>query len=262
MSRLHRLALFAALLGLATLTTPAEARDFASQQQRYPRVKAAALDRLAAVAASFRDVGAAWPPRGVYIRGFKREGQVELWAAPAEPGGAWLLVRSFPVCASSGELGPKRKQGDGQVPEGFYHVSRFNPRQQLSPLAGGQLSERRRPLSQPRPRPRQRHHDPRQLRHDRLPPAAGRPDRGPLPRRDDGPRRRPADHPDPLFPCRLDEESCQEQLSALAADRPDLADFWAGLRPGYDAFTDTGVPPRVRAQRDGSYTLVRPRPGS
>ena len=86
--------------------------------------------RLAAVEASFRDVGAAWPPRGVYIRGFKSEAQVELWAAPPASAGSdarWLLVRSFPICASSGELGPKRQLGDYQVPEGFYHVSLFNP---------------------------------------------------------------------------------------------------------------------------------------
>ena len=130
MPRLPRLALLAALLGLAAITSPAEAGDFASKQRRYPRVKAAAEARLAAVEASFRDVGAAWPPRGVYIRGFKSEAQVELWAAPPASAGSdarWLLVRSFPVCASSGELGPKRQLGDYQVPEGFYHVSLFNP---------------------------------------------------------------------------------------------------------------------------------------
>lgn len=34
---------------------------------------------------------------------------------------------SYDICTRSGELGPKRKQGDGQVPEGFYHIDRFNP---------------------------------------------------------------------------------------------------------------------------------------
>ena len=36
-------------------------------------------------------------------------------------------IRSYNICRSSGRLGPKRKQGDGQVPEGFYHVERFKP---------------------------------------------------------------------------------------------------------------------------------------
>src|SRR5690606_7945323 len=34
---------------------------------------------------------------------------------------------SYPICARSGILGPKEKQGDGQVPEGFYYINRFNP---------------------------------------------------------------------------------------------------------------------------------------
>jgi hypothetical protein len=38
-----------------------------------------------------------------------------------------VLVKSWPVCASSGELGPKRRQGDLQVPEGVYTLDKLNP---------------------------------------------------------------------------------------------------------------------------------------
>jgi len=41
--------------------------------------------------------------------------------------GTYRRVKGYPVCAASGELGPKRRQGDLQVPEGFYHVRIFNP---------------------------------------------------------------------------------------------------------------------------------------
>ena len=34
---------------------------------------------------------------------------------------------SYPICAGSGDLGPKRERGDGQVPEGLYEIDRFNP---------------------------------------------------------------------------------------------------------------------------------------
>ncbi len=34
---------------------------------------------------------------------------------------------SYKICQSSGDLGPKRRSGDFQVPEGFYHIDRFNP---------------------------------------------------------------------------------------------------------------------------------------
>jgi murein L,D-transpeptidase YafK len=37
------------------------------------------------------------------------------------------LFKTYDICYYSGELGPKRKQGDGQVPEGFYKIEAFNP---------------------------------------------------------------------------------------------------------------------------------------
>jgi murein L,D-transpeptidase YafK len=36
-------------------------------------------------------------------------------------------LKTYQVCTKSGELGPKRRLGDSQVPEGFYHIDRFNP---------------------------------------------------------------------------------------------------------------------------------------
>src|SRR5205814_6993990 len=37
------------------------------------------------------------------------------------------LIKTYRVCAASGGLGPKLQAGDGQVPEGFYEISQFNP---------------------------------------------------------------------------------------------------------------------------------------
>lgn len=56
---------------------------------------------------------------------FKEEAVLEVWASAR--GRQMVKVREYPVCASSGVLGPKRAQGDLQVPEGFYRVDRFNP---------------------------------------------------------------------------------------------------------------------------------------
>lgn len=64
-------------------------------------------------------------PTEVYLRVFKKERQVELWAGPI--GKPLTLVKTYSVCAASGELGPKRVEGDEQVPEGFYDVPEFNP---------------------------------------------------------------------------------------------------------------------------------------
>ena len=61
----------------------------------------------------------------VYLRAFKEEKVLELWAGSAK--GPLTLVKSYPICAASGELGPKRKEGDLQVPEGLYDIVEFNP---------------------------------------------------------------------------------------------------------------------------------------
>ncbi|PBQ32084.1 hypothetical protein CNR22_09985 [Sphingobacteriaceae bacterium] len=63
---------------------------------------------------------------GVYIRVFKEEGILEVWAKNKNQD-TFTFLKSFAICASSGTIGPKRKQGDGQVPEGFYEISAFQP---------------------------------------------------------------------------------------------------------------------------------------
>lgn len=63
---------------------------------------------------------------GMFLRIFKQESVLEVWAAKDD---VFVLLKSYPICAWSGELGPKLKEGDGQSPEGFYRVSQgqLNP---------------------------------------------------------------------------------------------------------------------------------------
>jgi len=81
--------------------------------------------RTADVKALVEKVGLTYPVDEVYLRGFKKERQLELWAG--KKGQPLVLVKTYPFCAASGELGPKRKEGDWQVPEGLYEVPSFNP---------------------------------------------------------------------------------------------------------------------------------------
>jgi murein L,D-transpeptidase YafK len=64
----------------------------------------------------------------VFLRVFKHERVLEAWMEQA-PGGAFVLFRTWEVCALSGGLGPKTAEGDRQAPEGFYFVppDRMNP---------------------------------------------------------------------------------------------------------------------------------------
>jgi murein L,D-transpeptidase YafK len=57
----------------------------------------------------------------VFIRAFKEELQLELFLLNRRTG-RFELFRTYPIAASSGRLGPKLAEGDGQVPEGFYSV--------------------------------------------------------------------------------------------------------------------------------------------
>lgn len=61
----------------------------------------------------------------IFLRAFKSEQQLELWIQDSS---AFRLFRTYPICRVPGELGPKRKEGDLQVPEGLYWVEVFNPK--------------------------------------------------------------------------------------------------------------------------------------
>ena len=57
----------------------------------------------------------------VFLRAFKEERILELWVLHRDRG-KYELFRTYPVAAASGMPGPKLAEGDGQVPEGFYHA--------------------------------------------------------------------------------------------------------------------------------------------
>jgi murein L,D-transpeptidase YafK len=56
----------------------------------------------------------------VYIRIFKESSELELWM---RNGDAYVLLDTYPICHWTGTLGPKLREGDKQSPEGFYTVS-------------------------------------------------------------------------------------------------------------------------------------------
>jgi len=63
----------------------------------------------------------------LFIRAFKKEKILEVWAKN-DTDSQFAKLITYPFCQLSGLLGPKRKQGDSQVPEGVYYINRFNPR--------------------------------------------------------------------------------------------------------------------------------------
>ena len=63
----------------------------------------------------------------ILARIFKEESEMEVWKQNRD--GQFVLLKTYPICRWSGDLGPKKKQGDRQAPEGFYTISpgQMNP---------------------------------------------------------------------------------------------------------------------------------------
>ena len=90
------------------------------------RVRGAKARKTDEVRTLFADAGVEFPPRQLLFRVFKKERELEVWAS-ASSRGSLTHVTTYSVCAASGRAGPKTREGDWQVPEGFYAIDLFNP---------------------------------------------------------------------------------------------------------------------------------------
>ena len=63
----------------------------------------------------------------ILIRLFKQEAELEVWKQSRS--GKFELLKTYPICRWSGDLGPKVREGDRQAPEGFYTITpaQMNP---------------------------------------------------------------------------------------------------------------------------------------
>lgn len=102
------------------------AQNFVEQQMNYERPKTAKMKFEAKIKKMFRDSGLSEHPKYIYWRAFKLEDELELWATDSS-NRPYKKIKTYKVCRGSGDLGPKRKFGDLQVPEGMYYLERFNP---------------------------------------------------------------------------------------------------------------------------------------
>ena len=107
--------------------TAASVFTFIDYQRSFPRFSEALKRKEDTLMKQFRDKKLEWPVRNIYIRSFKYDSQLEVWVK-YENNEKYKLFKTYKVCALAGSLGPKRMQGDYQVPEGFYYINEFNPR--------------------------------------------------------------------------------------------------------------------------------------
>lgn len=105
----------------------AAAQNFKADQQKNARVQAAYAEKWAQLKTELKEKNIDTPVFEMFIRVLKNEKLLEIWLKP-EKKEQYTLFKTYPVCYYSGILGPKRHQGDGQVPEGYYSIAVFNPR--------------------------------------------------------------------------------------------------------------------------------------
>lgn len=101
--------------------------SFFDFQKTFPRVNEAWQKKEDTLQKQFAAKDLKWPAKYIYIRSFKYDSQLEVWVRNdiKEP---FRLFKTYKICALAGTLGPKRMEGDYQVPEGFYYINEFNPR--------------------------------------------------------------------------------------------------------------------------------------
>ncbi len=202
----------------------------------------------------FLEKGMEYPPPSIFIRIFKFEQEVELWSY-MDSIEKYELIHTWPFTAFSGTLGPKRRRGDLQIPEGVYFIDRFNPWSSFHLSLG---------LNYPN-------------KSDKLFAHGNNPggdifihgsevtigcvpigDKGieelfviTLDNQKTGNKKIPVH----IFPCRMNTQHNQDFLEVFAAENERLTRFWHNLKTVYDAFETTKIFPPIWINDEGKYIV-------
>lgn len=228
------------------------APTFSEKHQNYDRVLSAKVEKRFELKKLFRDRGLTFPADEVFLRIFKRERTLEVWVRNSGQAG-FSMLKSYRICALGTLVGPKRVQGDGQTPEGFYYIDGFNPTSDFHlslkidyPNRSDRLRSEGRPLG------------------GDIFIHGGCKTLGCLAVTDDAIKelywlavearnagQRIAVH---IFPTRLTGDALH-QLVTVFHNQPDLQRFWASLKPGYDFFELNHRLPEITIDDRGWYRI-------
>lgn len=100
--------------------------NFLSEQMKYERVRNAVKEKEQFLTKNLKEKGLTFNDLNILIIAYKDNDELEIYAKKKNEK-TYAILTSYKICSRSGQLGPKRKQGDNQVPEGFYYIDRFNP---------------------------------------------------------------------------------------------------------------------------------------
>lgn len=121
------LCLLIAIFTVVSAHAQDDVQAFRNFQLSFTRVSTAWSKYNDSLRGMFERQGVTYPAHDIYLRAFKSQNEMELWARN-NASEEYKLIKNYRICALSGILGPKRFEGDHQVPEGYYFIEDFNPK--------------------------------------------------------------------------------------------------------------------------------------
>ncbi|MBP7653543.1 L,D-transpeptidase family protein [Candidatus Dependentiae bacterium] len=229
---------------------------FIEYQNGFERVKNARIEKNHVIKKYFDEKNVEYPPQKVFIRCFKKEKIVELWVKP-EKKEKFIFLKDYRICKSSGRLGPKRKSGDMQVPEGFYFIERFNPVSNFYLSLG---------INYPNQSDK--------ILGDKINPGGdifihgSDVTIGCIPLGDeyikelylvaiDVKSKYNENIQVHIFPCKMTDENMKNILEPLIKQDNSLKDFWQNIRTGYELFEKNRILFKYKVNQSGKYSFLK-----
>jgi murein L,D-transpeptidase YafK len=225
--------------------------NFKSRQLKYPRVQQAWSEKEQEIKLLLQENHIDRADLQIFIRAFKKQRIIELWGKNKKDK-KYLFLKEYPFCSFSGNLGPKRKQGDNQIPEGFYSIDRFNPNSNFYLSLGINYPNRSDKILGDKENP-----GGDIFIHGNCVTIGCIPITDDLIKelyifaveaRNNGQQNIPVH----IFPCRLDPDSFDGLIKSFKPDKS-LLMFWTNLKEGYDYFDTKKLPPEIRISGEGKY---------
>jgi murein L,D-transpeptidase YafK len=226
--------------------------SFKEKQLEHSRVKAAYSDKEESVKGYFKNKNIAYNSFHLFLRAFKKEGLLEVWIKSGSLD-TYTLLHTYDFCMLSGTLGPKRKEGDLQVPEGVYQINHFNPLSNFHLSLGINYPNNSDKILSNRQRPGGSIYIHGNCVSIGCIPITDEKIKElyilAVEARNYGQEKIPVH----IFPAMLNKTG-MDALTTEFANQADLLHFWANLKTVYDAFETSRKLPRIRIDNTGRYT--------
>jgi len=224
---------------------------FLSEQKKFSRVRAAIEEKEETISQKLTGHGLKLDNFHVLFTAYKDTDEFDVYVRE-KTGSTFKRLVSYEICSRSGQLGPKRKEGDLQVPEGFYRINMFNPTSNFHLSLGinyPNLSDKRK-SKHPKPGGNIFIHGAcvtigcLPMTNERIKEiylyAVHAKNNGQI------------NIPVYIFPFRMKDDDFN-RYKATYSDNGELIDFWSNLKTGYDKFLKDPKELRVTVDPNGDY---------